>query len=157
MFGRAGLRGTEFFLEHFADGASEDLKFSRIAQEIHGVRNIIAHRGYSKTQHEIQYFLDDMAEGWRREVDGSLAINPKLYGIQIEDTFRRRAIYSTFSSQDPLHLLRLKYRFIRKWLDLDKTDPIAQAIKAIEGLEASADLRLADDALRKRIYARYAL
>jgi hypothetical protein len=157
MFGLTGLAGTRFFLENFADGASEDLKFSRIAAEIHDVRNIIAHRGYSKTQHEVQYFVDDIAEGWRREADGSLAINPSLYGIRIEDTFRHSTLYSTFRRQDPLQLLRLKYRFIRQWLDLDKNDAIAQAIKAFDKLDQTADLQLADEAVRKQIYAVYAL
>ena len=76
MFSRSGEAGTRFFLQHFVDGAPEDRKFSRIANEIHNVRNIIAHRAYSKAQHEIAYFRDDIPEGWRREPDGSLSINP---------------------------------------------------------------------------------
>jgi len=157
MFGKTGLLGTSFYLEQFADGASEDLRFSRIASEIHDVRNIIAHRGYSKTQHEVQYFIDDIAEGWRREADGSLIINPSLYSIQIEDSFRHPTLYSTFCQQKPLALLQLKYRFIRRWLDLDGNDGIANAITALGRLDETADLEVADAGVRKRIYERYGL
>jgi hypothetical protein len=106
MFGLTGLQGTKFFLERFADGATADRKFSMIASEIHDVRNIIAHRGYSKMQHDVQYFSDDISEGWKREPDGSLEINPALYSIQIEDVFRHDTLYSTFCQQRPLQLLR---------------------------------------------------
>ena len=51
MFGLTGLEGTHFFLEQFADGDGEDKKFSRVSADIHDVRNVIAHRAYSKLQH----------------------------------------------------------------------------------------------------------
>jgi hypothetical protein len=157
MFGLTGLQGTHFFLKSFADGATEDRKFSRVASEIHDVRNIIAHRGYSKMQHHVQYFSDDISEGWKRDEDGSLAINPALYSIQIEDVFRHPTLYLTLCQQPPLQLLRLKYRFVRQWLDLDKRDAISTAIKALDNLNATADLDGANSGLRAQIYQRYAL
>lgn len=99
MFGLTGLKGTHFFLERFVDGATEDSKFSVISSEIHDIRNIIAHRGYSKMQHEVQYFVDDISQGWRTETDGSLTINPALYSIQVEDVFRHSTLYATFCQQ----------------------------------------------------------
>ena len=155
MFGLTGLDGTHFFLEHFADGATEDKKFSMISYELHDIRNIIAHRGYSKLQHEVQYFIDDIKEGWRQENDGSLTINPAVYGTQIEDVFRRPTLYLTFSQQSPLELLRLKYKFIRRWLDLDKNNTITKAIKALDSLDTNADLEREDNKARQLIYQRY--
>jgi hypothetical protein len=157
MFGLPGPSGTHFFLERFADGATEDRKFSRIACEIHDVRNIIAHRGYSKMQHEVQYFIDDIPEGWRREVDGSLIINPALYSVQVEDVFRHPNLYSTFCQQPPLNLLRTKYRFVRQWLGLDKADAITTAIKALDELDATSDADTVDAEIRAQIYNRYGL
>jgi len=157
MFGLAGLRGTHFFLERFADGATEEQRFSRISSEIHDVRNIIAHRGYSKMQHEVQYFVDDIPEGWRREEDGSLIINPALYSLRVEGVFRRPTLYETFCQQPPLDLLRTKYRFVRQWLHLDRTDAITTAIKALDKLDATANLDAADARIRDQIYERYGL
>lgn len=157
MFGLDGINGIRFFLERFADGATEDRKFSTIASEIHDVRNIIAHRGYSKAQHEVQYFIDDICEGWRREVDGSLTINPALYSIQVEDAFRTPNLYLTFCHQPAVDLLLRKYRFVRQWLDLDKNDGITKAIKALDRLDPAADLDVADAIIRKQIYERYGL
>ena len=144
-------------MEHFADGPTEDRRFSTIAAEIHDVRNLIAHRRYSKTQHEVQYFADDIPEGWRRETDDSLTINPALYSIQVEDAFRTATLYSTFCQQPRLDLLLRKYGFVRQWLDLDKNDGITKAIKALDRLDPAADLDLADATIRKQIHERYGL
>ena len=157
MFGLTGLKGTEFFLNHFADGPTEDKKFSTISSEIHDVRNIIAHCGYSKMQHEVQYFIDDISQGWRREEDGSLTINPALYSVQVEEVFRSNTLYSTFCQHPPLKLLRMKYRFVRQWLDLDKNDAITKAIKRLDKLDAAADLEGEDAEIRRQIYQRYGL
>jgi hypothetical protein len=157
MFGLTGLKGTHFFLERFVDGATEDRKFSVISSEIHDIRNIIAHRGYSKMQHEVQYFVDDISQGWRRETDGSLTINPALYSIQVEDVFRHSTLYATFCQQPAFQLLRLKYRFVRGWLDLDNSDPIAQAIRALDHFVADADLEREGAVIRELVYQRYEL
>jgi len=157
MFGLIGAKGTHFFLERFADGDTEDRKFSVISSEIHNVRNIIAHRGYSKMQHEVQYFADDIIQGWRREMDGSLTINPALYSVQVEDVFRHPTLYDTFRKQPALRLLRLKYRFVRGWLDLNRNDTIAKAIKALDDIDAAVDLEREDAELRARVYQLYGL
>ena len=157
MFGLTGFNGTHFFLERFADGATEDKKFSRISREIHDVRNVLAHRAYSKMQHVVQYFVDDIDQGWARERDGSLTINPAAYSIQVEDVFLRPTLYQTFRAQPALKLLRLKFRFIRQWLELDKNDSLAESIKALDKLDATVDLKREEARLRAQIYQRYGL
>ena len=157
MFGYTGLKGTHFFLEAFADGDSEDKKFSLISSELHDVRNVIAHRAYSRLQHVVQYFIDDIEEGWKREADGTLIINPAQYSIQVEDVFRHPTLYKTFRELPALQLLQIKYKFVRQWLDLDKSDPIAQAVKALDTLDATADLQAVDDGIRRQICERYGL
>jgi hypothetical protein len=155
MFGLTGLKGTHFFLEEFADGPTQDRRFSTISSEVHNVRNIIAHRGYSKTQHKVQYFIDDIKEGWRRENDGSLTINPAVYSIEIEDVFKRPALYLAFSRQSPLQLLRLKYKFVRQWLDLGNEHAITKAIKMLDGVNENANVGQKDNDIRQLIYKTY--
>ena len=157
MFALTGLDGTHYFLEQFADGAKPDRKFSLISADIHEIRNLIAHRAYSKRQHQTQYFIDDIPEGWRREPGGTLTINPAIYSVQIENVFRSAKLYQSFRSQPDLQLLKLKYRFIRQWLELDKTDPIAQLIRVLDKLSPAADLEAEDAKIRSAIYSRYNL
>lgn len=38
----------------------------------------MAHQGYSSLQHQVEYFADEIAEGWKKEGD-SILINPKVY------------------------------------------------------------------------------
>jgi hypothetical protein len=135
----------------------EDLKFSMISSEIHDVRNIIAHRGYSKMQHEVQYFVDDISQGWRREGDGSLTINPALYSFQVEGVFRQSTLYSTFCQQPALQLLRLKYKFVQQWLDLSRNDAISKAIKALDDIDSTSDLEREDAEIRNQICQLYGL
>ena len=108
-------------------------------------------------QHEVQYFADDIIQGWRREMDGSLTINPALYSVQVEDVFRHPTLYDTFRKQPALRLLRLKYRFVRGWLDLNRNDTIAKAIKALDDIDAAVDLEREDAELRARVYQLYGL
>jgi hypothetical protein len=157
MFGKTGLEGTHYFLEQFADGSTTDRRFSLVSEDIHEIRNLIAHRAYSKRQHETQYFIDDIEEGWCREADGTLVINPAIYSVQIEDVFRRPKLYQTFRAQPALRLLQLKYRFIRQWLELDNADMISQQIKALDKLDAAADLDGQDVQLQAEICRRYGL
>ncbi len=157
MFALPGLDGTHYFLEQFADGATPDRRFSLISTHIHEIRNLIAHRAYSKRQHDTQYFIDDISEGWRREPDGTLVINPAIYSVQVENVFRSGKLYQTFQSQPDFQLMKLKYRFIRQWLELDKTDAIAQMIRAVDKLSPAADLEPEEAKIRNAIYIRYNL
>jgi hypothetical protein len=151
------VTGTHYFLGQFADGESPDRKFSLISADVHEIRNIIAHRAYSKRQHDTQYFIDDISEGWRREPNGTLVVNPAIYSVQIENVFRSPKLYQTFCSQPDLQLLKLKYRFVGQWLELGKTDAVTQMIKALERLSVAADLEEEDAKIRSAIYRRYNL
>jgi hypothetical protein len=77
MFRMKGVEGTKFYLENFVDGRATDRQFSRIASEIHEMRNVIAHQGYSSLQHNVD-FNNEMAEGWRSET-GVVFINMRIY------------------------------------------------------------------------------
>jgi hypothetical protein len=69
MFGFNGKDGTKFYLESFIDGDTQDKKFSLITDELHDARNVIAHQGYSSLQHGVEYFNDEITEGWNKEGD----------------------------------------------------------------------------------------
>jgi hypothetical protein len=56
MFDLTGLDGTKSFLSHYVDGADNDRKFSLVADEIHSLRNVLAHQGYSSLQHRVETF-----------------------------------------------------------------------------------------------------
>jgi hypothetical protein len=56
MFDLTGLDGTKFFLSHYVDGADNDKKLSLVAGEIHSLRNVLAHQGYSSLQHRVEMF-----------------------------------------------------------------------------------------------------
>jgi hypothetical protein len=108
-------------------------------------------------QHVVQYLIDDIEEGWKREADGTLLINPAQYSIQIEEVFRQRTLYATFRQLPAIQLLQMKYKFVRQWLELDKNDPIARAVKALDALDATADLEAVENTIRKQVYERYRL
>jgi hypothetical protein len=53
--------------------------------------------------------------------------------------------------------LQAKYKFVRQWLELDKNDSIAKAVKALDSLDETADLQRVDDSIRRQIYERCGL
>ena len=156
MFGYRGLTATRFFLESFVDGDPEDRKFSRIASELHDVRNVVAHEAYSSLQHSVEYFRDDIEDGWRRE-GNTLLINPARYGTQVEDVFLHFALSQAIAQLPREQALKAKYNFIAKWLRLSKTDSLKQTIKALNNLTATDDLDSQDIAIRAAIYQQYGL
>ena len=108
-------------------------------------------------QHAVEYFIDDIDQGWMRATDGSLMINPAVYSIQVEGALGRPTLYGDFRAQPGIKLLQLKYRFIRQWLDLGKEDPLTRQIKDLGDLDATADLKCEDAKIREQIYQRYGL
>jgi hypothetical protein len=56
MFDLTGVDGTKSFLSHYIDGADNDKKFSPVADEIHSLRNVLAHQAYSSLQHRVEMF-----------------------------------------------------------------------------------------------------
>jgi len=77
--------------------------------------------------------------------------------MRIEDVFRHPKLYATFRQQPAIRLLQLKYKFVRQWLELDKSDSIAKAVKALDSLDATSDLQAVDDSIRQQIYERFGL
>ena len=83
IFDKSGLTGTQFFLEHFVDDSgSPDRKFSKIANEIHAMRNVHAHQWSAGQLHNL-VFNYKMTKGW--EVEGqALHIKPEIYVNQFQ-------------------------------------------------------------------------
>lgn len=78
FFGKKGADGYKLFLEKFIDQTPDNMKFSLIAREIHDWRNVLAHQWLGSIGHHINYDYD-MPEGWKKDEDGVLKINPKIY------------------------------------------------------------------------------
>jgi hypothetical protein len=155
MFDKKGIEGTRFFLQTFADAESEGTKFSLIASELHHVRNIIAHQTYSSVQHKVEYFADEIEDGWHN-ADGVLLVNPTRYSIVVEAVFRGSTIFRAFGQLPEKQRLLRKYQFLKQWLGLAKNDSIAKDISALESLDSS-DLREKELAIRSDLYHRYGL
>src|SRR3977135_4378721 len=117
MFGFRGKDGTRSYLENFVDGDTQDTKFSLVTDEIHNARNVMAHQGYSSLQHRVEYFADDLAEGWKKDAD-TVLINPKLYAERFEPAFSQGSHVEKYRQlTDEVRTVR-KYQYIRQWLRL---------------------------------------
>ena len=154
MFDLAGLDGTRFFLSHYVDGADNDKKFSLIADDIHSVRNVLAHQGYSSLQHRVEYCNDEIAEGWKNDA-GTTHINPAIYAQQFEHALTKHKFVSEYEHQPNEQRIIRKYRFIRQWLRVDKASSIAQEVKKLEGLSTMQDLQKQEAVLQQTIFAAY--
>ena len=78
IFDKRGVGGFTFYLENFVDGAGEGFDFSRIAPEIHNMRNVVAHQWLSSSMYD--FALDTrMSKGWEKYGD-DVHLNPqRLY------------------------------------------------------------------------------
>ena len=119
MFDILGLDGTKFFLSHYVDGTDNDKRFSLVTDEIHNVRNVLAHQGYSSLQHKVEYFNDQMLEGWKND-GGTVQINPAIYAKHFEDALTKHKFTSEYEEQSAEVRIVRKYRFIRQWLRVSK-------------------------------------
>jgi hypothetical protein len=156
LFGLKGREGTRFYLENFVDGSSPDKRFSLVANEIHDVRNVMAHLGYSSLQHRVEYFNNEIAEGWKRE-GGTVHINPDIYAQHFEEAIIRHAYISKYQQQSERTRIIRKYRFIRQWLKLDKTNPIAKEMNKLEACRDLNDMRLQETIVQQTICRTYNL
>ncbi len=154
MFELTGLDGTRFFLSHYVDGADNDKKFSLVADEIHSLRNVLAHQGYSSLQHRVEYFNDHILEGWKKAA-GTIHINPDIYAQHFEGALTKQKFVSEYQQQSTeLRIIR-KYKFIRQWLRVDKASSIAQEVKKLEGLSNMPDLQKQEAVVQQTIFAAY--
>jgi len=154
MFDLTGLDGTKFFLSHYVDGADNDKKFSLVADEIHSLRNILAHQGYSSLQHRVEYFSDHISEGWKKDA-GTIHVNPDIYAHHFEDALTEQRFISEYEQQSAEVRKIRKYRFIRQWLKVDKASKIAQEVKKLEGLSNMPDFHKQEPVVQRTILASY--
>jgi hypothetical protein len=150
MFGLTGKEGTKFYLENFVDGNTTDKKFSLITDEIHDARNVMAHQGYSSLQQRVEYFNSDMTEGWKQEA-GTIYINPSIYAGQFEYAFTRGTHVQKYR-----RTIR-KYKYIKQWLRLDKSDSIAKEIRKLEACTNIQDIRPQETVVQQMIYSAYGI
>jgi hypothetical protein len=156
MFGKSGRDATMFYLENFVDGADADKKFSLISDDIHDLRNILAHQGYSGLQHRVEYFADDIPEGWKRDA-GVVLINPRVYAGQFEEAFAQGAHVRMYRQLPYEERALRKYQYIKQWLGLDRAHPIAQAIRGLERCANIQDVRAQEAVIQRLIFGEYGL
>lgn len=115
FFNKSGPSGYKLFLQTYVDGASDDRKFSLIADIIHDWRNILAHQWIGSIGHEIGYDYE-MGLGWQ-ERDGVTFINPRIYCEQYLSAFKaggKMWQYNQIFSENQLE--QIKQRIIAKYL-----------------------------------------
>lgn len=115
FYDKTGVEGYKLFLKKFIDGQAHDTKFSEIATEIHGWRNILAHQWLGISGYGIGYDYK-MKSGWEKRGD-VIFVNPRIYVGQYLDAFGidgRIWDYQEMFSEDEMHVI--KYRFLEKFL-----------------------------------------
>jgi len=138
---------TRFYLEHFVDKNEPERKYSTVAPEIHHIRNVMAHRAYSKAQHFTGYdWKLPGGFGWKGD---QFHINPDRY---VEDLVDGSGNYSKVRRKlvKAEDLLRRQYGFIRSWLELPRGDALHEKIKTFQKLANLDALRSAEPALKER-------
>jgi hypothetical protein len=157
IFNLMGLRGTHFYLEHFVDGDEPDLKFSTISDEIHEIRNIVAHSWLSKCLHQIT-FNYEIAEGFFFQDNGCLHINPNIYYKQFENGYRTSGPiwnYHVLVSEEKLIIN--KYKFLCRWLKLDKSHPIYIKTINLEKCSSSEQITRQEKHIKELVISEYEL
>jgi hypothetical protein len=150
LFDVRGPAGTKFYLENFVDGDTEDRKFSHISDDIHEMRNVMAHQWWSSSTHDVA-LNHEMSEGWKLEGD-VLHINPIIYAEQFVKAFEKGELIDKYCEllSDEQRAIR-KYYFIRDWLRLKKGDPIEQEIAKLAQCESGDELRTQEAVVKKTI------
>lgn len=116
FFDKKRGEGYRLFLEKFVDGDTKDKKFSKIADEIHNWRNILAHQWLASSGHKIGYdYTTDL--GWEKR-NGITFINPKIYYNQYLGAFRgdNKKIWNYRDFLNDSELENVKNRLINKYL-----------------------------------------
>ncbi len=153
--GKQGRAATTHFLQSFMDEAVPNRQFSQVSDEIHEMRNIMAHQLFSSRTHEIA--LDyTMVDGWRRD-QTLLRINPDVYAEQFIAAIDGGRLWQWKSFVTREQRIKQKYLFVRDWLDLPKTDAISQAINQLAALTSLQDIESAAAAIDVQINQRYNL
>ena len=155
VLGRQGRAATKYFLESLMDEAPPRRQFSRISDELHELRNVMAHQLFSSRTHEIAIDYT-MAEGWRRD-QAILRVNPDVYAEQFISAVDGGRLWKWRNFVTADQRLKQKYLFVRDWLDLRKTDPIWQTIETLTTLASIQDIQNAAAAIDVQMSQRYGL
>lgn len=136
LFDRHGPAATKSYLSSYVDGQEENTMFSLVADTIHELRNDLAHQWIST--HAYRYIIDYRRElGWWEDTEG-VHINPDRYFEQFIASWEGDgAIWNCHSAMSERDLELMRYRFLLKWLNVPKEDPIMSAFKAMKS--ASTD------------------
>jgi hypothetical protein len=137
------------------DDAEPNRQFSQVSDEIHEMRNVMAHQLFSSRTHDIA--LDyTMVEGWRRD-QTVLRINPDVYAEQFLVAVDGGRLWQWKNFVTLEQRIKQKYLFVRDWLDLPKKDTIAQAVDQLATLTTPQDIQSAAEAINIHIGQRYNL
>jgi hypothetical protein len=147
-----GVKATKAFLERFMDETPAANQFSLIADKIHEMRNVLAHQLYARHTHDIAYDYQ-ISLGWEQHGD-VLHVNPTIYGKQFISAVDGGRLRKWRNWTTPDSLVRQKWRFVVKWLDLRKDDDIAKAVKTLLA-GSPQDIVRGTPAVRKLFAARY--
>jgi hypothetical protein len=155
VFGKTGLSATTFFLQNFLDGPNQDQQFSLIADELHEMRNVMAHKLFSSKTHTM--VLDyGMSEGWKKAL-GVLRVNPMVYAEQFEAALDGGRLWDWEQFTTKETSIKQKYLFIKDWLALPKSDQISLLIKQLESASTMPDIQTAEAQIKQMISTRYNL
>ena len=155
VLGKQGPAATGYFLKSFMDDALPNRQFSQVSDEIHEMRNVMAHQLFSIRTHDI--VLDyTMAEGWRRD-QTVLRINPDVYAEQFITAVDGGRLWQWKDFVTQEQRIKQQYLFVRDWLDLPKTDAVWQAVDQLVTLTTLQDIQGAAGAIDAQINHQYNL
>lgn len=156
IFNQTGKDATRFYLEHFVDGTESHLKFSKIADLIHELRNVLAHQWLSHQSYS--YAIDYRIEqGWIHGPDG-IHINPAVYLDQFIKGFGGGGkIWGYRDLLTDRERLLLKYRYITHWLGLRHNHPICQGVQQLTTVPDGDPLHRAERRIQDMIAKEYGL
>lgn len=153
--GKQGREATRYFLQSFMDDAVPNRQFSQVSDEIHEMRNVMAHQLFSSRTHDLA--LDYiMAEGWRRD-QTVLRINPDVYAEQFIAAVDGGRLWQWKDFVTHEQRIKQKYLFVRDWLNLPKKDSVWQAVDQLMTLTILHDIQRAAAAVDVQINHRYSL
>jgi len=154
-FGKVGRSATLFFLKEFMDGPKEGQQFSLIGDEIHEMRNVIAHQVFSIRTHHIAINYT-IADGWKKEPD-LLHINPEIFALQFEAALNGGRLWKWHKFVTKEDAIKRQYSFVCNWLHLPKSDPISQHIATLEKASTMEEIRRLEAPIKQEIGQRYKL
>ncbi len=153
--GKRGRAATRYFQQSFMDEPVPSRQFSQVSDEIHEMRNVMAHQLFSSRTHDIA--LDyTMADGWRRE-QTLLRINPDVYAEQFIVAVDGGRLWQWKNFVTHEQRIKQKYLFVRDWLNLPMKDSISQAVDQLVTQTTLQDIQKAAAAIDVQINQRYNL